>query len=195
MQYHSAVKLNALVVNAISCVTVLALKPSPGQPGHILSGSSRSEWKLSRSDPDWITCNRKLRNKWYGGATNNNANVNSLWTMLTRTLVSVSAWKQHPCFVCICMHKIQPCIEPRPRIDCYCRPQKCYLCSMSASQGIAAVQSTCIRLLLHFHLFKPHPGTCKLAGATYSAIHYIYWSIAIPISYHGYMYSYVPSIC
>jgi len=94
-------------------------------------------------------------------------------------------------YVCTKSDHSQAGIEPRPTINCYCRPQKCYPCSMSASQGIAAVQNICIRLLLHFHLFKSHPGSCKLAGATYSAMRHIYRSIAIPISYHGYICSYI----
>ena len=49
----------------------------------------------------------------------------------------------------------------------------------------------CIRPLQnHSRLFKARLGTIKLAGATYSTMHHTYRSIAIPISYSGYMCSY-----
>jgi len=61
-------------------------------------------------------------------------------------------------YTCTKFNQLQACIEPHPLIDCCCRRQKCYPCSMSV---LHAVQSTCIRLLHHSHLFKAHPGACK----------------------------------
>ena len=47
-------------------------------------------------------------------------------------------------YVCTKSDHSQACIEPHPSINCCCRPQECYPCSMSASHEIA-VQSTRIR--------------------------------------------------
>ena len=95
--------------------------------------------------------------------------------------------KPPPLFVivlwCLLVHEshnsvsyVYICIQPRPSIDCCCRSQKCYPCSMSVSHEIAAAQST--RPLHHSHLIEARPGACKLAGATYSAVHHTYRSIA-----------------
>ena len=96
--------------------------------------------------------------------------------------------------ICTKSDHLQACIEPRPPINCCCRLQKCYSCSMSASHQIAAVQNTYIRPLHHSHPFEARSGACKLAGATYIVMHHTYLSIAVPISYHGYMHSYAPAI-
>ena len=86
-------------------------------------------------------------------------------------LVSISAWKPHPCFVCVCMRKTQPFIGPCPSIDCGCRLQECYPCRILASHVIAVVQSTSIRSFQsHSHFFEAHPGACKLVEATYSTM-------------------------
>ena len=78
-------------------------------------------------------------------------------------------------YACTKSDHLQAFIEPRPLINCYCRPQECCSCSMSASHKIAAVQSTCIRPVQnHSQLFEAHPGACKLAGATYSAMDHTY---------------------
>ena len=41
-------------------------------------------------------------------------------------------------YVCTKSDHLQACIVPRPSINCCCRPQECYPCSMSVSHGIAA---------------------------------------------------------
>ena len=79
-------------------------------------------------------------------------------------------------YVYIYMYKfnrLQACIEQRLSINCCCRPQDCYLCSMTASHGIAVALSTCIRhAQSHAYLYEACPDACKLAGATYSTILY-----------------------
>ena len=150
-------------------------------------------------------CDVKLRNTWYGGATMQTCilceprplNVIILWCLLMHGNHSTVVYA----YVCTKSDHLQACIEPRPSIDYCCRLQRYYPgkrdyypCSMSASHGIAAVQSTCITPLHHSHLFEAHPGAYKLAGATCSAMHHTYWSITKPISYCGYLHSYVPTI-
>ena len=99
------------------------------------------------------------------------------------TSVSASARKPHPvlyAYVCTKSDHLLACIEPRPSIDCCCRLQAWYRCSMSASYEIVAVQSTCIRpLQSHSHLFEARLGACKLAGATYSTTQHTYQFIPI----------------
>ena len=104
-----------------------------------------------------------------------------------RNLVSARAWKPHPCFICVCtcMHKIRPFIglhRATPIDRLLFQPPGCYPYNMSASHGIIAAQSMCIRpVQSHSHLFEARPGACKLAGVTYSTMHHTYWSIVIPL--------------
>ena len=79
-------------------------------------------WNLSGSDLDWIMCDTKLRNMWCGGATMQTYVLHEPRSpFVIVLLVSISAWKPHPCFVCVCMRKTQPFIGPCPSIDCGCR--------------------------------------------------------------------------
>ena len=52
-------------------------------------------------------CDMKLRITLYGGTTMPTYVFCEPHTVCNCTLVSVSAWKPYPCFVCVCMHKIQ----------------------------------------------------------------------------------------
>ena len=96
--------------------------------------------------------------------------------LATPTFVIIFRWLlvhgSHALFhMCICTKSdlLKACIEPRPLINCCCRPQECHPCSMSALHWIAAKRNTCIRpVQSHSHLFEAHPGACKLTGATYS---------------------------
>ena len=58
-----------------------------------------------KTNPDWIVCDAKLRNTLYGGATMLTYILHEPRpTVCYHALGSTSAWKPHPCFVCVCMH-------------------------------------------------------------------------------------------
>ena len=56
-------------------------------------------------------------------------------------LVFTIAWKPHPCFVCVCMHNIQPItgLHRVTPINRLLLQQECKPCSMLASHGITTM--------------------------------------------------------
>ena len=91
------------------------------------------------------------------------------------TLVCARSWKPHPFLyvhVCTKSDHLQACIMPCLSINCCCRHRECYPCSMSASHGITALQSTCISLckatptfskhiMVPVILLEPHTALCN----------------------------------
>jgi len=100
-------------------------------------------------------------------------NVSVCCSLATPTFVIVLWWllvhKSHTpvlyVYVCAKSNHSQARIEPRPLIDGCCMPQKCYPCSMPASHGIAAVQSTCIRPLHHSNLMYLQYANSTISNA------------------------------
>jgi len=85
-------------------------------------------------------------------------------------LVFVREWKPHPLlYVYVCTESnYLACIEPRPSIDCCCRPRECYPCSMS---GLLVYKACALGLcnatptfskhaLVHVNLLEPHTMLC-----------------------------------
>ena len=101
-------------------------------------------------------------------------NVNACSSLATPTFGIVLWWllvhESHTpvlyLYVCTKSDHSQARIEPRPLIDGCCMSQKWYPCCMSASHGIAAVQSTCIRPLHHSNLMH-----LQYANSTVSNVH------------------------
>ena len=157
-----------------------------GQPGHVLSRTTRSDplYKLSGSDPDWIMWDVKLRKTQYRTATAD-ATVTFVflesYPLFAMIFFSCKYTESHNPYFCVHMYAtitFTACTEPCPLIHCSCKTPRVLPCSMPVSaKYVQLVQS-------HFHLYEPHSCVWKLTGSN------THWSIEISICYHVYSFLY-----